>query len=104
MSYSSTALTGFAEPDQALGYRIPPPEIATIVDAPVQPSLSFSPDRKKVLKPLIALQQRLLSLDVSSISFQIKGWFEPGLTCKPEPFYYFKSLLGIRRSSAYLNA
>ncbi len=32
------------------GYRRPPPEIATIVDAPVQPSLSFSPDRTRVLQ------------------------------------------------------
>ncbi|KAK9816189.1 hypothetical protein WJX74_001254 [Apatococcus lobatus] len=32
------------------GYQLPPPEIAEIVDAPSQPSLSFSPDRTKVLQ------------------------------------------------------
>lgn len=32
------------------GYQMPPPEIAEIVDAPSQPSLSFSPDRTKVLQ------------------------------------------------------
>ncbi len=30
------------------GYKLPPREIADIVDAPSQPSLSYSPDRKLV--------------------------------------------------------
>ena len=30
------------------GYKLPPPEIAAIVDAPAQPALSYSPDRKLV--------------------------------------------------------
>lgn len=30
------------------GYRLPPSEIVEIVDQPPEPSLSFSPDRKKV--------------------------------------------------------
>ncbi|KAG2450262.1 hypothetical protein HYH02_004773 [Chlamydomonas schloesseri] len=30
------------------GYKLPPPEIASIVDAPAQPALSYSPDRKLV--------------------------------------------------------
>lgn len=32
----------------AAGYRLPPPEIVEIIDQPPEPSLSFSPDRKKV--------------------------------------------------------
>ena len=32
------------------GYRLPPPEIAAIVDTPPEPLLSFSPDRKTVLQ------------------------------------------------------
>ncbi|GIL61918.1 hypothetical protein Vafri_16294, partial [Volvox africanus] len=32
------------------GYKLPPPEIAAIVDAPAQPSLSYSPDRKTFLQ------------------------------------------------------
>jgi hypothetical protein len=32
------------------GYRQPPPEILQIVDAPPQPSLSFSPDRRLILQ------------------------------------------------------
>ena len=35
-------------PQAASGYRLPPKEIADIVDAPPQPVLSFSPDRKWV--------------------------------------------------------
>ncbi|KAI8467198.1 MAG: alpha/beta-hydrolase [Monoraphidium minutum] len=34
----------------AAGYRQPPPEILQIVDAPPQPSLSFSPDRSLILQ------------------------------------------------------
>ena len=34
----------------ASGYRLPPKEIADIVDAPPEPLLSFSPDRKTVLQ------------------------------------------------------
>jgi hypothetical protein len=34
----------------ASGYRLPPPEIAAIVDAPPEPLLSFSPDRTTVLQ------------------------------------------------------
>ena len=33
------------------GYCLPPAEIVEIVDQPPEPSLSFSPDRKKVAKP-----------------------------------------------------
>ena len=32
------------------GYLVPPPEILAVVDAPPQPSLSFSPDRKLMLE------------------------------------------------------
>lgn len=32
------------------GYRVPPEEIRAIVDAPAQPSLSFSPDRSLILQ------------------------------------------------------
>ncbi|PNW80332.1 hypothetical protein CHLRE_07g313122v5 [Chlamydomonas reinhardtii] len=32
------------------GYKLPPPEIAAIVDAPAQPALSYSPDRKLFLQ------------------------------------------------------
>lgn len=32
------------------GYRMPPDEIRQIVDMPLEPSLSFSPDRKWVLQ------------------------------------------------------
>ncbi|KAG2482623.1 hypothetical protein HYH03_018465 [Edaphochlamys debaryana] len=35
---------------QGGGYKLPPPEIASIVDAPAQPSLSYSPDRKTFLQ------------------------------------------------------
>lgn len=31
------------------GYRLPPPEIKDIVDAPPLPALSFSPQRDKIL-------------------------------------------------------
>lgn len=31
------------------GYRIPPPEIKDIVDAPPLPALSFSPQRDKII-------------------------------------------------------
>jgi hypothetical protein len=34
----------------ASGYRLPPPEIAAIVDTPPEPLLSFSPNRKLVLQ------------------------------------------------------
>lgn len=34
----------------APGYRLPPTEIASIVDSPPEPILSFSPDRKLVLQ------------------------------------------------------
>lgn len=37
-------------PPSSSGYRQPPPEILQIVDAPPQPSLSFSPDRKLILQ------------------------------------------------------
>lgn len=37
-------------PPERSSYRRPPPEIAAIVDAPVQPSLSFSPDRTLVMQ------------------------------------------------------
>jgi len=33
------------------GYCLPPAEIVEIVDQPPEPSLSFSPDRKKVAEP-----------------------------------------------------
>eukprot|EP00798_Chlamydomonas_sp_ICE-L_P008108 gene8108-1354_t len=32
------------------GYKVPPKEILDIVDAPSQPSLSYSPDRKLILQ------------------------------------------------------
>ncbi|GLC33333.1 hypothetical protein PLESTB_000344900 [Pleodorina starrii] len=37
-------------PTSPNGYKLPPPEIAAIVDAPAQPSLSYSPDRKTFLQ------------------------------------------------------
>ncbi|KAL4305352.1 hypothetical protein AHAS_Ahas16G0069700 [Arachis hypogaea] len=50
---SSAAITTFAdyEDDSSLGagYRVPPPEIKDIVDAPPVPALSFSPLRDKIL-------------------------------------------------------
>jgi dipeptidyl aminopeptidase/acylaminoacyl peptidase len=39
-----------APPPLASGYRLPPKEIADIVDAPPEPLLSFSPDRTLVLQ------------------------------------------------------
>ncbi|KAK9828809.1 hypothetical protein WJX72_002171 [[Myrmecia] bisecta] len=39
-----------AQREVATGYRLPPKEIAEIVDHPPEPNLSFSPDRKKVLQ------------------------------------------------------
>ncbi|KAJ4958109.1 hypothetical protein NE237_025220 [Protea cynaroides] len=42
---------GVAKKDFSLGggYRLPPPEIRDIVDAPPLPALSFSPQRDKIL-------------------------------------------------------
>uniref|UniRef100_A0A2N9IQG8 Probable glutamyl endopeptidase, chloroplastic n=1 Tax=Fagus sylvatica TaxID=28930 RepID=A0A2N9IQG8_FAGSY len=37
------------EDDLGVGYRLPPPEIKDIVDAPPLPALSFSPHRDKIL-------------------------------------------------------
>ena len=45
----SICLVSGPEQDTASGgYRLPPKEILDIIDAPVQPSLSYSPDRKQV--------------------------------------------------------
>lgn len=43
-------VAGAPPPPLASGYRMPPKEIADIVDAPPEPLLSFSPDRKTVLQ------------------------------------------------------
>ena len=46
------------------GYRLPPSEIVEIVDQPPEPSLSFSPDRKKVgLQCHNAVMQSRMILD-----------------------------------------
>ncbi|KXZ47832.1 hypothetical protein GPECTOR_32g444 [Gonium pectorale] len=42
--------TGGAPVRPGSGYKLPPPEIAAIVDAPSQPGLSYSPDRKLFLQ------------------------------------------------------
>ncbi|KAL6776823.1 hypothetical protein ACKKBF_B31065 [Auxenochlorella protothecoides x Auxenochlorella symbiontica] len=39
-----------AHTDARTGYMLPPPEMAAVVDAPPEPTLSFSPDRKMVLQ------------------------------------------------------
>ncbi|GAB4818840.1 hypothetical protein N2152v2_005886 [Parachlorella kessleri] len=46
------AVSATQQPPQSLtpGYRLPPAEIAEIVDSPPEPLLSFSPDRKLVLQ------------------------------------------------------
>lgn len=48
---SSSSIATEYEDDSALGngYRLPPPEIRDIVDAPPLPALSFSPKRDKIL-------------------------------------------------------
>ncbi|XP_052185080.1 probable glutamyl endopeptidase, chloroplastic isoform X2 [Diospyros lotus] len=50
-SVSSSAAPASAANDAVLGggYRLPPPEIRDIVDAPPLPALSFSPQRDKIL-------------------------------------------------------
>ncbi|KAL5561014.1 hypothetical protein UlMin_030761, partial [Ulmus minor] len=51
-SVSSTANAAAEDEDDAVlggGYRLPPPEIRDIVDAPPLPALSFSPHRDKIL-------------------------------------------------------
>ncbi|CAK9152902.1 unnamed protein product [Ilex paraguariensis] len=48
----STTATSSAEDDESAfgdGYRLPPPEIRDIVDAPPLPAISFSPRRDKIL-------------------------------------------------------
>ena len=47
---AAAAANGARAPAAAGGYKRPPPEILQIVDAPPQPSLSFSPDRKLILQ------------------------------------------------------
>ncbi|KAL2345477.1 hypothetical protein Fmac_006762 [Flemingia macrophylla] len=52
VSSSATAVTSFNYDDESStggGYRVPPPEIRDIVDAPPVPALSFSPLRDKIL-------------------------------------------------------
>ncbi len=39
-----------AAPPPLEGYHMPPQSIVDIVDAPLQPQLSFSPDRKLILQ------------------------------------------------------
>ncbi|KAA8543030.1 hypothetical protein F0562_021475 [Nyssa sinensis] len=49
---ASTISTSTAEDEESAlgeGYRLPPPEIRDIVDAPPLPALSFSPQRDKIL-------------------------------------------------------
>ncbi|PON61711.1 Peptidase [Parasponia andersonii] len=52
-SSSSTSAAALAEDEDdsttEVGYRLPPPEIRDIVDAPPLPALSFSPQRDKIL-------------------------------------------------------
>ncbi|GLU07267.1 hypothetical protein SLE2022_242310 [Rubroshorea leprosula] len=50
-SVSSSTDTATAADDEVIGvkYRVPPPEIKDIVDAPPLPALSFSPKREKIL-------------------------------------------------------
>eukprot|EP00897_Mesotaenium_endlicherianum_P002958 jgi/Mesen1/2690/ME000167S01839 len=50
-SFASMAVraNGAAVAEATTGYRMPPPEIAEIVDAPPTPALSFSPNRDKVI-------------------------------------------------------
>lgn len=43
-------LVSAAIKENSTGYRLPPKEIADIVDAPSEPLLSFSPDRTKILQ------------------------------------------------------
>lgn len=45
---TGTATAAAPQTVNGSGYRFPPKEIRDIVDAPAQPSLSFSPDRKLV--------------------------------------------------------
>lgn len=47
---AAAAAAAPAPPPLASGYRLPPKEIADIVDAPPEPLLSFSPDRTLVLQ------------------------------------------------------
>lgn len=47
---AAAAAAAPAPPPLASGYRMPPKEIADIVDAPPEPLLSFSPDRTLVLQ------------------------------------------------------
>ncbi len=47
---AAAAAAAPAAPPLASGYRMPPKEIADIVDAPPEPLLSFSPDRTLVLQ------------------------------------------------------
>jgi hypothetical protein len=47
---AAAASTAAKHQELSPGYRLPPPEIASIVDAPPEPILSFSPDRKLVLQ------------------------------------------------------
>ncbi|KAK4273274.1 hypothetical protein QN277_021710 [Acacia crassicarpa] len=46
---SSTATFDYEESTVGVAYRVPPPEIKDIVDAPPVPALSFSPLRDKIL-------------------------------------------------------
>lgn len=50
-SFSSSSDISYTEDEENLGgkYRLPPPEIKDIVDAPPLPALSFSPHRDKIL-------------------------------------------------------
>ncbi|XP_051141807.1 probable glutamyl endopeptidase, chloroplastic [Andrographis paniculata] len=46
---SSPSTVDYEELSEGNGYRLPPPEIRNIVDAPPLPTLSFSPGRDKIL-------------------------------------------------------
>ncbi|KAK1576009.1 hypothetical protein Q3G72_010097 [Acer saccharum] len=50
-SLSSSSDSNYTEDEESLGgkYRLPPPEIKDIVDAPPLPALAFSPHRDKIL-------------------------------------------------------
>ncbi|XP_045796886.1 probable glutamyl endopeptidase, chloroplastic [Trifolium pratense] len=49
VSSSATAATSNDYEDDLARYRVPPPEIRDIVDAPLVPALSFSPYRDKII-------------------------------------------------------
>ena len=49
-------------------YRLPPKEIMEIVDQPPEPSLSFSPDRKKVHRPVELVCKRISYMPLRACS------------------------------------